>query len=141
MIVVGIDGSTGSRAALAFAVAEADLRQVPVRGVIAWHIPAGVYAGTMVPGLDFDLYRDSVITDARRELAETVGKDLADRVQLVCREGNPVAVLRDESKDAEMLVLGSRGRGGFTGLLLGSVSQQCAAHAECPVVIVHGEPE
>jgi len=56
-------------------------------------------------------------------------------------EGRPAAVLVNESQGADLLVVGSRGHGGFAGLLLGSVSQQCAHHAACPVVIVHRGPE
>jgi nucleotide-binding universal stress UspA family protein len=59
----------------------------------------------------------------------------------VVREGQPARVLLDEARDADLLVVGSRGLGGFRGLLLGSVSQQCAHHAACPLVIVRSRPE
>jgi len=73
----------------------------------------------------------------RESVPETDTVEIERRVV----EGRPAAVLVDESQGADLLVVGSRGHGGFAGLLLGSVSQQCAHHAACPVVIVHGKPE
>ena len=139
MIVVGIDGSKGSEAALRFAGAEAELRDVPLRVVTAWYVPAGVYAGGFVPTMDSIDYRSWQRETAERQLKDVLGADRAARSELVVAEGTPAAVLRDESEGAELLVVGSRGHGGFAGLLLGSVSQQCAAHAQCPVVIVRGD--
>lgn len=139
MIIVGIDGSKGSEAALRFAAAEAELRGVPLRVVTAWYVPAGVYAGGFVPTTDSIDYRSWQRETAERQLNDVLGAERAARAELVVAEGSPAAVLRDESAAAELLVVGSRGHGGFAGLLLGSVSQQCAAHAQCPVVIVRGD--
>jgi nucleotide-binding universal stress UspA family protein len=138
MIVVGIDGSQGSEAALRFAAREAELRSVPLRAVSAWYVPSGVYAGGFVPTVDSLDYRTWQRETAERQLGDVLGGDRAE-VELVVTEGSPAAVLLDESEAAELLVVGSRGHGGFAGLLLGSVSQQCAAHARCPVVIVRGD--
>jgi nucleotide-binding universal stress UspA family protein len=66
-----------------------------------------------------------------------LGDDPGVVVELLVEEGSAARVLIRESENAELLVVGSRGHGGFVGLLLGSVGQQCAAHARCPVVIVH----
>ncbi|MFL6049843.1 MAG: universal stress protein, partial [Gaiellales bacterium] len=73
---------------------------------------------------------------AHQELVEVLGADRAGAIEVAVRDGNAAEALLEESREAEMLVVGSRGHGGFAGLLLGSVSQQCAAHATCPVVVV-----
>ena len=137
-IVVGVDGSDGARDALRFALEEARLRGVAVRAVAAWHVPVAAYGGTFVspdPALV-----DRLAPEARRAVERALA-DAGDvaagvNVDTVVREGAPAQVLLEEADDAELLVVGSRGLGGFRGLLLGSVSQQCAHHAPCPVVIV-----
>ena len=136
MIVVGIDGSAGAEQALKFAAGEAALRGVPLRVVAACHLPTGLFAGGFVPTVDDIDYRAWTREAAQRRIADVLGADVAGSTELVVTEGNPAAVLVDESESAELLVVGSRGHGGFAGLLLGSVSQQCAAHAHCPVVVV-----
>ena len=123
-----------------FAAAEATLRGVPLRVVTAWYVPSGVYAGGFVPTVDSIDYGSWQRETAERQIKDVLGPDHAARADLVVTEGTPAAVLRNESDGAELLVVGSRGHGGFAGLLLGSVSQQCAAHAHCPVVIVHDDP-
>jgi nucleotide-binding universal stress UspA family protein len=138
MIVVGVDGSGGARDALRFALEEARFRRAAVRVVAAWHVPVAAYGGAFVPP-DPALVAEPD-PDARRaaERALEDAGDLADDVDVetVVREGAPAQVLLEEADDADLLVVGSRGLGGFRGLLLGSVSQQCAHHAPCPVVIV-----
>lgn len=138
-IVVGIDGSPGSRAALRWAIAEAALRGVDVEAVITWQSPTYAYTGVAVMPPVVEL------ADAAREaLAETVTAeraglpaDQADvTVEQVVAEGPAASILIERSRDADLLVVGSRGFGGFRGLLLGSVSHQCASHAHCPVVVV-----
>jgi nucleotide-binding universal stress UspA family protein len=142
-IVVGVDGSESSRAALRFALAEARLRAVPVRAVAVWHVPIAVYEGAYAtPDTSLlDELRDQT-AEALNDAVEGAG-DAARGVSLetVVREGQPATVLLDEAADADLLVVGSRGLGGFRGLLLGSVGQQCAHHAPCPVVIVPHERE
>lgn len=86
--------------------------------------------------LDADIYLDAARESADEEIQEVLG-DGAAQAELVMREGSAAQILMEESANASMLVIGSRGRGGFSGLVLGSVSQQCAAHAKCPVTIVH----
>lgn len=137
VIVVGIDGSAGSRTALQFAAEEAGLRQTKLKVVSAWHVPAGVYMQPTYMDLDLDRLRQSAGDIAEQQVVDVMGTERAKTVEVVIREGNAAEALLEESYEAEMLVVGSRGHGGFAGLLLGSVSQQCAAHASCPVVVVH----
>jgi nucleotide-binding universal stress UspA family protein len=138
MIVVGVDGSESARAALGFALDEARLRGAAVRVVGVWHVPVTAYGGAMVapdPSLagDLESQMSRVLGRALEEASDVApGVD----VETVVREGAPAGVLLEEAQGAELLVVGSRGLGGFRGLLLGSVSQQCAHHAPCPVVIV-----
>ena len=140
LIVVGVDHSDGAKAALRFAMEEARLRESRVRAVHAWqfrYLGAG-YLAIPESVLDGDLRELRAAAEAALEatLDEVVSD--ADGVEIERRvvEGAPAPVLVDESRAADLLVVGSRGHGGFAGLLLGSVSQQCAHHAECPVVIV-----
>jgi nucleotide-binding universal stress UspA family protein len=138
MIVVGVDGSESARAALHFALDEARLRGAAVRVVGIWHIPVAAYGGAMVapdPGLVQEL-EPQITRVLDRAIEEASDAAAGLDVETVVREGAPAGVLLEEAQDAELLVVGSRGLGGFRGLLLGSVSQQCAHHAPCPVVIV-----
>ncbi len=138
VIVVGVDGSADSMAALRFAAAEAALRDAKLRVVCAWHIPAAVYAGGWAPSVDrtsgFDTTAHEV---ASRALSEVARQQPAVSCESRIVEGQATEVLLWESEDADLLVVGSRGLGGFKSLLLGSVSQQVVHHARCPVVIVH----
>jgi nucleotide-binding universal stress UspA family protein len=105
--------------------------------VTAWHIPPLAYSGGYAPPFDRRELEQSANAIAEKALAD-LAEDMAGLdVEHVAVEGQPAQVLVDEAEDAELLVVGSRGHGGFTGLLLGSVSQQCAHHARCPVVIVN----
>ena len=137
-IVVGVDGSPPSAAALRFALGEARHHGARLLVASAWHVPTQAYsAGVPVPYPDIS---DSLRADAEGTVVAML-EDLASEaegvdVERVVREGQPAEVLLELSADADLLVVGSRGRGGFGGLLLGSVSQQCAHHAPCPVTIV-----
>jgi len=137
-IVVGVDGSPSSKAALAWAVEQAALTGAWVEAVICWHYPIMVggvpFAPIAVPeNADFGGFAALVLTDA---IAETVDPDGPVKISSVVREGKAAQVLLDAAKGAELLVVGSRGHGGFTEALLGSVSQACVHHARCPVVII-----
>jgi nucleotide-binding universal stress UspA family protein len=143
MIVVGIDGSDGARRALDFAVEEALMRDSDLRIVSAWHIPTQLFSSGAVAGqLDMEAFEASMRAAAESQVAAAVAGREGLRYELAMREGQPSVVLVEESERAELLVVGSRGHGGFSSLLLGSVSQQCAAHALCPVAIVpaHARP-
>ena len=133
-IVAGIDGSESSREALRWAVRQARLTGAEVHAVFAWQVPS---AFGYVPEVQLDWE-----AEAGAELERTVKSalDPAD-LGLVHAElvrGHAAEVLLDASAGAELLVVGSRGHGGFTGLMLGSVSQFLVTHASCPVVVIHG---
>jgi nucleotide-binding universal stress UspA family protein len=142
-IVVGIDGSEGADEALRWALGEARLRGAKVRVVVAWHVPAIVYGGVgsvvlTSPAQDFRKGAEATARNALVRLGRaSEGLEIETRV----REGRPASVLIEEARDAELLVLGSRGHGGFTGLLLGSVSAECAAHSPATVTIVHARSQ
>jgi nucleotide-binding universal stress UspA family protein len=140
VIVVGVDHSPGAKAALVFAEEEARLRGASLRAVHAWQYGyigyTGFEGGAPLLGADIDDLR----TAAEAALEASVREALPDsdvEIERRAIQGAPARVLVDESRDADLLVVGSRGHGGFAQLLLGSVSQQCAHHSECPVVIVH----
>lgn len=139
-IVVGMDASPGSKLALEWALAEARLRHATLRVVHAVtppeaHSPYGVVPADQREMGDREhergawLLLESAISDAKNA-AEGIA------VEPVVRIGAAAEVLVAESRDAAMLVVGSRGRGGLTRLLLGSVSQACVQHATAPVVVV-----
>jgi nucleotide-binding universal stress UspA family protein len=145
LVVVGVDQSDGAKAALAFAHEEARLRNATLRAVHAWQFGYIGYTGFegAVPALGGDIaeLRAAAVAalDAtvRAVLPDPGGVEIEQRVV----EGTAGAVLVDESSRADLLVVGSRGHGGFAQLLLGSVGQQCAHHAACPVVIVRPKAE
>lgn len=143
-IVVGVDDAGGSGAALRWAIDEARLRHRPLRVVSAWEFPFDdprlAQAAASEPG-------PPLADEARAELTATVdgvaggpgglaGLEITEHVV----HGSPVRVLLDAAAGADLLVVGSRGRGAVPGLLLGSVSREVARRAPCPVVIVR-EPD
>jgi nucleotide-binding universal stress UspA family protein len=145
VIVVGVDHSEGAKEALRFALEEATLRQATLRVVHAWqyaYIGATGFEGSY-PALGGDIkeLRNTAERDLDATLQEAIPKTGTIEIERRVVEDRPAAALVDESLGAEMVVVGSRGHGGFAGLLLGSVSQQVAHHAACPVVIVHQKPE
>jgi nucleotide-binding universal stress UspA family protein len=135
-IVVGVDGSPHSTAALRWSLDEAESRNGEVVALFAWQVPF-----VSIPGA-FD--RAELEQAYSGFLIETVSKiEPTPKVPLhtVLAEGDPTAALLTASKDAAVLVLGTRGRSPAAGLLLGSVSQACAATASCPVVLVKATDE
>jgi len=138
-IVVGVDRSEGSDRALEWALQEAAVQGDHVLLLHAWQFPAvGVanYAGDTLPVFGRgDLEQLAVdVLDAAMHTAATLAPDV--KVELELAKGHPAASLIDASRRARLLVVGSRGHGGFAGMLMGSVSSACAHHAHCPVVIV-----
>ncbi len=140
-IVVGVDGSPSSRTALGWAVRQAELTGATVDAVIAWQYPVnfGTYGWAPVSmeedGTDFGELAEKTLSDA---ISKTVDPSSDVPVRQLVMQGNPAQVLLDAAKDADLLVVGSRGHGGFTGALLGSVSLHCVHHARCPVVVLRG---
>jgi nucleotide-binding universal stress UspA family protein len=139
VIVVGVDGSDPSKEALRWALEEARLRRSSLRAVNAWLYPQ-IGGRGYIPSelLDPELLRKTAQERLDGLVDEVVGESPGVELERVVREGPAAQVLVEAAEQAELLVVGSRGHGGFAGLLLGSVSQQCAHHAPCPVVIVRG---
>ena len=142
-IVVGVDGSAESTEALRWAIAEARLRGTNVRVLNACHFPAAMATSHFLGGRPVSeplLHAEQFHKHAERLLEHTVsdvaGDDAGVRIDQTVIEGHPSEALVTAANDADLLVVGSRGHGGFAGLLLGSVSQACAHHANCPVVII-----
>lgn len=132
-ILVGVDGSEHSINALRYAAHLAKALDAPLYAVAAWGYPAlANYYDVKVWSPEQDA---RVVLDGA--LRAAFGDRMPDRFGSGVIAGPAAAALIDESNRASMLVVGSRGRGGFAGLLLGSVSQACAAHAHCPVLVVH----
>lgn len=132
-ILVGVDGSASSVAALRHAARLSEAFDAPLEAVIFWSYPPYAEEGTVFqwsPEDDATSILDKTVDDA-------FGADAPERFSRSVRPGSPAHGLIEMSDSYGMLVLGSRGRGGFTGLLLGSVSAACAAHAHCPVLVVH----
>jgi nucleotide-binding universal stress UspA family protein len=138
-IIVGVDGSDSSRAALHWAYDEATHHGASLTIVMTWHLatlPMSVPYGAMT---DRD-YESQPRIDALGLLdglvAELEPREPQVDVRTSIEEGNPAKVLIERSKGADLMVVGSRGHGGFAGMLLGSVSQHLVAHSDCPVVVV-----
>jgi nucleotide-binding universal stress UspA family protein len=138
-IVVGVDGSDDSKVALRWAARQAELTGAPLLAVMSWHVPAMSY-GAAIPalnGYDFVSGAEQVLADAVREVAEA---HPSVTVSTSVVEGYPAPALLGAASEAALLVVGSRGHGSFTGMLLGSVSEHCVTHALCPVVVVRSPP-
>lgn len=135
-IVVGVDGSPAAAAALRWALNEAQLRGTTVEAVRAWTFPmADAIHAAAADILVQDIAQFSE-EQLERVVADVAGPDPAVKVERRVVEGPPARVLVDAAAGADLLVVGSRGRGGFAGLLLGSVAQQCVHHAPCPIVVI-----
>ncbi|WP_369182683.1 universal stress protein [Streptomyces sp. Y1] len=135
-IVVGIDGSAPSKAALRWAVGQAVLTGATVHAVAAWEYPS-LY-GWFAPMVD-DGFERTALRTLTIEVDEVVGPDRPVEVRESLVLGHAAEVLLEAAEDADLLVLGSRGRGTFARTLLGSVSTRCAVHGACPVVIVRAD--
>ncbi len=142
-IVVGVDFSSGARAALLFALQDATRRGIPVEAVTAYRLPDYWMDFYPVASYQPDQMRTAALERLRTFVAEVVaeGPQPPPEVRAHAALGAAADVLVHESQDADLLVVGSRGHGGFTSMLLGSVSMQCALHASCPVTVVHAQED
>ena len=136
-IVVGVDGSPGSRKALAWAAAEAEEHGADLVVVNVWEHTLLPPAGSLSVS---EKYVPDPSQRTAEDLLQVIKEELGEQpsvlVQPHVKQGNPAKVLIEESTAADLLVVGTRGHGGFAGLVLGSVSQHVAAYAQCPVVVV-----
>jgi len=140
-IVVGVDGSESSKAALRWAVEDARARGAEVVALHAYEVPVPAPDAAPSPPLDLPALVAEVHEGAERFVTEMVeeaaGKVVTVDVAPMAVEGEPAQALLDAARDADLLVVGSHG-GGVSDLLLGSVSLECVQHAACPVVIHRG---
>jgi nucleotide-binding universal stress UspA family protein len=133
-IVVGVDGSDSSKEALAWAARQAELTGTSLEVLTTWAFPTSSRYAVWPADVDFG-------ADAKQLLDEIIGEVLGSEppIEVIATvlEGHPAPILVERSATAALLVVGTRGHGGFAGLLLGSVSEYVTAHAHCPVVVVH----
>jgi nucleotide-binding universal stress UspA family protein len=135
LIVVGVDGSPESVGALTWAARYGKACGAQIRALLAWHYPSAV--GPAPPGVAPASITDEVRAAMSEHLTQAITEGAPDaQVEPQIGYGHPAQVLVDASREADLLVVGSRGHGAFTGMLLGSVSLHCVHHAFCPVVVV-----
>jgi nucleotide-binding universal stress UspA family protein len=141
-IVVGVDGSPSSRAALRWAVREAAFTGGTVDAVIAWQIPVLLQSYGWAPigaeeAVDFG-------AEARKTIEAVISEEVEPAAQHLVTthvvNGHPAQVLLDAASGADLLIVGSRGHGAFAEALLGSVGHYCVHHAHCPVLIMRTKP-
>jgi nucleotide-binding universal stress UspA family protein len=143
-IVVGVDGSDHSRRALSWAMRQAASHHVPLTALAVRPNPVrpatGIYWGAHA--YPEDSHNSEVAQKAVEEMVEQAGNEIGEtppEVTVNVVTGDPAEELINASHDADMVVVGSRGSGGFTSLLLGSVSNKVTHHAACPVVVIRGK--
>jgi nucleotide-binding universal stress UspA family protein len=137
-IFVGVDGSTHSQVALDWAIREAGIRQAPLTVITIHEVAASGWGGSLeFPADEVMRERDKkAVQEAVDKTAAQLGSGAPPQITVQALVGQPAQQLIEASKDADLLVVGSRGTGGFSRLLLGSVSNQLAEHAHCPVTII-----
>ncbi|MDA8270761.1 MAG: universal stress protein [Actinomycetota bacterium] len=133
-IIVGVDGSPSSNAPLEWAAQEAEIRGSTLELIHAWNYPNLGYEGYVAVLEDFEKDASALLN----EVVASVRKNYPN-LKLVSSpiQGPTAQTIMDRAKEADMVVVGSRGRGGFSALLLGSVGQQLVHHCPAPVVIIH----
>jgi nucleotide-binding universal stress UspA family protein len=141
-IVVGIDGSAHSAHALKWAIRQGMQQHSPVTVLAVHSVPASWWTGNPIV-LEQDPAELEKVHKAAEEMTLKVSSELAEEpmvpVTVRAVNGFPAEELIEASRDADLLVVGSRGAGGFARLLVGSVSTQVVHHAQCPVVVVPGD--
>lgn len=139
-IVVGIDGSPASKAALRWAVDEAELRGCAVEAILGWHRDFGMAVGAVPIDLMIGMLPDELRDAQQRILDEVVGEiDTKVEIRTVAAAEDARRALTKASEHASLLVVGSRGAGPIASALLGSVSTYCVHHASCPVVVLRDD--
>lgn len=133
LIVIGVDGSPSSRDALRWAVRQAHATGADVRAVAAWEVPTAFGRDSADDATDWSAEARKTVENALKEANDT---EPSVTVTPSVVRGNAGTILVEESRDAALLVVGSRGHGTAIGMLLGSVSEYCVHHAACPVVVV-----
>lgn len=136
-IVVGVDGSAASKAALQWAARQAALTQADLDVVIAWHPPATYGYVPDTADTDFEGAARETIDEL---VGEVLGPDTPLSVRTLVKKGHSAPVLIEAAQGADLLVVGSRGHGAFSGMLLGSTSLHCVHHAGCPVLVARPAP-
>jgi nucleotide-binding universal stress UspA family protein len=138
-IVIGIDGSENANEALTVAAHEARLHDARLRVVVVWQLSSLMYASgyTAFDEGTLDAVRDRAQTIADKAVATVAELAPAVECEALVLEGQPADALLGASEDADLIIVGSRGLGGFKRLMLGSVSDQVVHHATCPVLVVH----
>lgn len=136
-VVVGVDASEPSKEALRWAARQAEITGAELRVVLCWEVPSMAYWAPLPEGVNLE---EEAETALHQTVLDVVGPNPTMAVTEVVREGHPAPALLNESAGADLLVVGSRGHGEFTGMLIGSVSEHCVTHATCPVVVVRGQP-
>ncbi len=136
MVLVGVDGSPASRAALRWAAAEAEEHRCELVAVCAWGPTVPLISGGASAPRDLPDPAETATTQLLETITEELGENPPIKVQPRVLSGNPAQLLIGLSADADLLVVGNRGHGGFIGLLLGSVSQQVVSHSHCTVSVV-----
>jgi nucleotide-binding universal stress UspA family protein len=134
-VLVGVDGSAPSSKALVWAAEEARLRGAALRVLYALALPTFDHR-THVPDNEFENDRAEAKFALDSQIADVLGARPGIQVEREVATGPVVSIILEAAKGAELLVVGSRGRGGFAGLVLGSVSSQVVHHSPCPVTVV-----
>lgn len=140
IVVVAIDGSDASKVAVRWAANTAMKRDIPLRLAASYSMPQFLYAEGMVPPQElFDELQEETMEkiNEAREIAHEVAPDI--KIGHTIAEGSPIDMLLEMSKYITMIVMGSRGLGGLSGMVMGSVSAAVVSHAHCPVVVVRGD--
>lgn len=136
-LVVGVDGSAASLDAVRWALRQAELTGAKVWAVTSWQFPRQYGAEIYGEDVDWEEIATATLETSLREVAV----EGVDQIERHVAQGHPAEVLVEASSGADLLVVGSRGHGGFVGLLLGSVSKHVIAHAACPVLVVRHTEE
>lgn len=137
IVVVAVDGSDASKVAVRWAANTAMKRDIPLQLASSYAMPQFLYAEGMVPPQEIyeDLQAETMVKiDEARAIASEVAPDI--KIGHTVAEGSPIDMLLEMSKNCTMIVMGSRGLGGLSGMVMGSVSAAVVSHAECPVVVV-----